>query len=52
MPVADYNVHNKDTLHGALAFALILVDRQEGGRENIESKGYPVVAAFTRPELV
>lgn len=37
---------------GKVAFALILVDRQEGGRENIESKGYPVIAAFTRAELV
>jgi orotate phosphoribosyltransferase len=37
---------------GKVAFALILVDRQEGGRENIESKGYPVVAAYTRAELV
>ncbi|MEQ1750575.1 MAG: orotate phosphoribosyltransferase [Prosthecobacter sp.] len=37
---------------GKVAFALILVDRQEGGRQNIESKGYPVVAAFTRAELV
>jgi orotate phosphoribosyltransferase len=37
---------------GKVAFALILVDRQEGGRENIEGKGYPVVAAYTRAELV
>ena len=37
---------------GKVAFALILVDRQEGGRQNIENKGYPVVAAFTRAELV
>jgi orotate phosphoribosyltransferase len=37
---------------GKIAFALILVDRQEGGRENIEGKGYPVVAAFTRAELI
>lgn len=37
---------------GKVAFALILVDRQEGGRENIESNGCPVVAAFTRQELV
>jgi orotate phosphoribosyltransferase len=37
---------------GKVAFALILVDRQEGGRENIESKGYPVAAAFTREDLV
>lgn len=37
---------------GKIAFALILVDRQEGGRENIESKGYPVVSAYTRSDLV
>lgn len=37
---------------GKVAFALILVDRQEGGRENIESKGYPVFAAYTRADLV
>jgi orotate phosphoribosyltransferase len=37
---------------GKVAFALILVDRLEGGRENIEGKGYPVAAAFTRKELV
>lgn len=37
---------------GKVAFALILVDRQEGGRENIESKGYPVVAAFNRADLI
>ncbi|MES2505369.1 MAG: orotate phosphoribosyltransferase [Verrucomicrobiota bacterium] len=37
---------------GKVAFALILVDRQEGGRQNIESKGYPVVAAYTRADLV
>jgi orotate phosphoribosyltransferase len=37
---------------GKVAFALILVDRQEGGRQNIEGKGYPVVAAYTRADLV
>ncbi len=37
---------------GKVAFALILVDRSEGGREAIEAKGYPVVAAFTRADLV
>ena len=37
---------------GKVAFALILVDRSEGGREAIESKGYPVVAAVTRADLV
>jgi len=37
---------------GKVAFALILVDRSEGGRAAIEDKGYPVVAAFTRADLV
>jgi orotate phosphoribosyltransferase len=37
---------------GKIAFAAVLVDRQEGGRQNIEAKGYPVVAAFTRDELM
>lgn len=37
---------------GKVAFALILVDRSEGGRKTIEDKGYPVVAAFTRADLV
>ena len=37
---------------GKVAFALILVDRSEGGREAIEAKGYPVAAAFTRADLV
>ena len=37
---------------GKVAFALVLVDRDEGGREAIESKGYPVIAAFTRADLV
>ncbi len=37
---------------GNVAFAMALVDRQEGGREAIEKEGIPVVAAFTREELV
>ncbi len=37
---------------GNIAFALVLVDRQEGGRAAIEEAGIPVVAAFTREELV
>ncbi len=37
---------------GKIAFALILLDRDEGGREAIESAGYPVVAAFTRADIV
>ena len=37
---------------GKVAFVAVLVDRQEGGRENIEAAGYPVVALFTRDELL
>jgi len=35
-----------------VGFVLVLVDREEGGRQNIESKGYPVAALFKRSELV
>jgi hypothetical protein len=31
---------------GRVAFVLALVDRQEGGRENIEKRGYTVVPNF------
>ena len=37
---------------GTVAFIAALVDRQEGGRPRIEAMGYPVVAAFTRDELL
>lgn len=37
---------------GKVAFALVLVDRQEGGRKHLEENGIPVVSAFTRSELV
>lgn len=37
---------------GKVAFAAVLVDRQEGGRKKIEDLGYPVVAAFTKEELL
>ena len=37
---------------GKIAFVAVLVDRQEGGRENIEGAGYPVAALFTRDELL
>lgn len=37
---------------GNIAFVMVLVDRQEGGRAAIEDAGYPVAAAFTREELV
>ena len=37
---------------GMVPFVLVLVDRQEGGNKAIEDAGYPVVAAFTRDELM
>lgn len=37
---------------GKVAFAVVLVDRQEGGREKIEASGYPVFSIFKRDELL
>jgi orotate phosphoribosyltransferase len=37
---------------GRVAFALVLVDREEGGREAIEKRGHKVVAVFTRADLL
>ena len=37
---------------GKIAFALVLVDREEGGREAIEARGVPVVALFRRSSLL
>jgi orotate phosphoribosyltransferase len=37
---------------GQVAFAAILVDRQQGGREKIEALGYSVVSAFTKDDLL
>lgn len=36
---------------GHVAFVLVLVDREEGGRENIERLGHTVVSIFRRSEL-
>jgi len=36
---------------GKVAFCIVLVDRQEGGVEAIEAKGYPTVSLFTREQL-
>jgi orotate phosphoribosyltransferase len=36
---------------GTVAFALVLVDRGEGGKEAIEATGVPVSAIFTRAEI-
>ena len=37
---------------GAIAFVLVLVDREEGGRANIEQRGYSVVPIFTRSDVL
>ena len=37
---------------GTVAFVVVLVDRQEGGREKIEAMGHPVIALFTKGELL
>jgi len=37
---------------GQVAFVIVLVDRQEGGRENIEQRGHTVVPIFTRADLI
>lgn len=37
---------------GKPAFALVLVDREEGGRQAIEARGVPVIALFTRRSLL
>ena len=36
---------------GQIAFVIVLVDREEGGRPNIERRGYKVVPIFTRADL-
>ncbi|MFP4081419.1 MAG: orotate phosphoribosyltransferase [Candidatus Aminicenantes bacterium] len=37
---------------GKVAVALALVDRQEGGRENLEKHGYTFISLITRHELL
>lgn len=37
---------------GKVAAALVLVDREEGGRDAIEARGIPVYAMFTRTTLL
>src|SRR6266516_6321017 len=37
---------------GSVAFVVVLVDREEGGRENIEKRGHTVVPIFTRADLI
>lgn len=37
---------------GQVAFVIVLVDRQEGGREAIEQRGHTVVPVFSRADLI
>jgi orotate phosphoribosyltransferase len=37
---------------GIVALTLTIVDRQEGGRENLEAKGYKFVSLLTRDDLL
>ena len=37
---------------GRVVGVLAVVDREEGGRERIETAGHPVTALVTLPELV
>lgn len=37
---------------GRVAFVLVLMDRQEGGREAIEQRGHAAVSIFTRADLM
>ena len=37
---------------GKVAFVICLVDREEGGRENIEAKGYPFFPIFLKSEFL
>jgi orotate phosphoribosyltransferase len=37
---------------GTVAFVAVLVDRQEGGRDKIEGMSHPVVALFTKKDLL
>jgi len=37
---------------GRVALALVLLDREEGGRANIEARGVKVYSAFTRSQLL
>ena len=38
--------------HGKIAFVIVLVDRQEGGREAIEQDGHTVIPIFNRKDLI
>ena len=37
---------------GKVAFVACLVDRDEGGRESLEARGYPVISAYRKHEFL
>jgi orotate phosphoribosyltransferase len=37
---------------GVVEFAVVLVDREEGGRQNIENTGTPLFSLFTKSDLI
>lgn len=37
---------------GKVAFVIVLVDREEGGRQNIEQRGHTVISIFTRADII
>jgi orotate phosphoribosyltransferase len=45
-------IHAIEKEGGTVAFVAVLVDRQEGGRDKIETMGHPVVALFTKQDLL
>lgn len=45
-------IHAITAEKGKVAFVVALVDRQEGGRQNIENLGHQVFPIFTRDELL
>jgi len=45
-------IHAVEKEGGMVAFVAVLVDRQEGGRDKIEAMGHPVVALFTKKDLL
>ena len=45
-------IQNVEAEGGKVAFVMVLLDREEGGRANIEALGYKVYPTFTRTQLL
>ncbi len=45
-------IENVEAEGGKVAFVMVLLDREEGGRAIIEARGYKVYPAFTRTQLL